>query len=134
MQQNKPSNCKSRKYNRFWSLYNESLVKKMRKFLNQSAIENRSILILHFSAGIHLLFLLLFHTSKFYCLYRCSHSSLNHPGLKNRQRTFLKDLCTWFIHLKMIGLRVKRSIKLRIETLLLERQKIYLAHNLVLWM
>ena len=35
-----PKSCKTKKDNRVWPLYNESLVKRMRNFMDFTAIEN----------------------------------------------------------------------------------------------
>ena len=40
MQPNNPKSCKTKRDNRVWSLYNESLVKRMLNFMDSSAIEN----------------------------------------------------------------------------------------------
>ena len=40
MQPKNPNSCKTKKDNRVWSLYNESLVKRMENLLDFSAIEN----------------------------------------------------------------------------------------------
>ena len=40
MQPNNPNNCKAKRDNRVWSLYNESLVKRMENLLDLRAIEN----------------------------------------------------------------------------------------------
>ena len=40
MQPNNPKSCKTKRNNRVWSLYNESLVKRMENLLDFSAIEN----------------------------------------------------------------------------------------------
>ena len=122
-----------KKDNRFWSLCNKSLVKKMWNLVNLCAIENGSSMFLHFSVDIQLPFLLLFHTSKFSLRPQWLLSSLNLPGCGINLWTFPNKLCIWRIHLTMVYTCVNELFMLRNKDFLQGHQTVYLVNKLISW-